>query len=130
MKRARSRESGFMLLEVIVAMAIAALALAAIYQSIGGGLRAAARVKTLQASVVHARSHLDALGGDGTLSAGNSSGVYETGIVWRLGVVDLSSKIGDANTLRPYWITLVVVDRAGVPLYKLESAKIAREAQP
>lgn len=130
MIQARSRESGFTLLEVIVAMAIASMALATIYQTIGGGMRASARVKALQSVTIQARTHLDALGSDGTLKSGTSTGAYENGIRWRLGVTDLSTKIADANALKPYWITLDTFDKTGATLFKLETAKIAREAQP
>ncbi len=129
MKRVRSRESGFALLEAIVAMAIASLALTAIYRTIGNGLRAASRVQTLQAAVVVARSHLNSLGGDGTLISGTSSGAYDNGIRWRLNVAALSNRAGEPETLRPYWITLKAIDPSGALLLELESARMAREAK-
>ncbi len=130
MKGHQPCESGFALLEVIVAIAIAALALATIYRTMADGFRSASRVDTLQAAVVASRSHLDALAADGTLNPGTSTGAYANGIRWRLSVTDLSTKTLQANALRPFWIKLVATDKAGVPLIELETAKLAREAQP
>ena len=127
--RDRSGDRGFALLEAIVAMAIASLALTAIYRTIGNGLRAASRVQTLQAAVVVARSHINSLGGDGTLLSGPSSGGYENGIRWYLDVTDLSNRTVAPGTLRPYWIKLKAIDRSGVVLFELESARMAREAK-
>lgn len=129
MKRVRSRDNGFALLEAVVAMAIASLALSTIYRTIGNGLRAASRVQTVQAAVVAARSHINSLGGDGTLSSGISAGTYENGIRWRLSVADMSSRAGEATTLRPYWITLKAIDKTGAVLLELETARVAREAK-
>ena len=126
----RLDERGFALLEVVVAMAIAGLALSAIYQTIGGSLRAASRVQIQRSALLAARAHLDTLGSDGTLASGIETGTYDGAIRWRLSVTDLSSKPKDANALRPYWIALQVTDRAGANLLKLETAKTAREAQP
>lgn len=128
MNRARSRDTGFALLEVIVAMAIASIALATIYRTIGDGLRAASRVKTMQTAVVAARTHLDALGGEGVLRAGTTAGRYDNDIRWRLTIADLSGQRAEANSPRPYWIALVAMDRSGAPLFNLETARIAREA--
>ena len=129
MKGARSREAGFVLLEVIVAMVIVSIALATLYQTVGGAFRAAGRVEALQATVVFARSQLDAVGSGGVLTPGTATGAYSNGIRWRLSIADLSTKLAEANALHPYWITLVATDKSGSPLLKLETAKIAREAR-
>ena len=129
MTRARSHQQGYALLEVIVAMAIASVALATIYRTIGDGLRAASKVKTMQAAVVAARTHLDALGSEGVLGAGTTTGTYGNGVRWRLTIADLSGPKADATSLRPYWIKLVAIDRSGAPLLNLETAKIAQGAQ-
>ena len=129
MKRARSDDRGFALLEAIVAMAIASLALSAIYRTVGNGLRAASRVQTIQSAVVVSRSHLSSIGIDGTLSAGDSRGSYGNGLRWQLNVTDMTARSTDANALRAYWITLKTIDRSGALLLELETARIAREAK-
>ena len=126
----RSHEQGSALLEVIIAMAIVSIALGTFYRTSGEAFRAASRVQTLQATIVVARSQLDALGSDGSLEPGTSTGVYQNGARWRLSVADLSNRSQDANALRPYWITLTAQDRSGGQTIKLETARIAREAQP
>ena len=130
MTSVRSRETGFALLEAIVAMAIAAIGLATVFRTIGDGLRTASRVQEVQAAIVVARSHLDALGVDGMLASGLSTGVYENNLRWRLNVTDLSSRAGADTRLRPYWITLVAFNRQGASILQLETAKVAREAKP
>ena len=128
--RVRPVEQGFALLEVVVAMAIAGLALAAFYQTIGGSLRAASRVQIQRTAILAARAHLDALGSDGTLAAGIETGTYDSAIRWRLSITDLSHKPKDATALRPFWIALQVFDRTGASLLQLETAKTAREVEP
>lgn len=130
MKQIPHRDSGFTLLETVVAMAIAAIGLATVFRTISDGLRTASRVQSVQAAVVVARSHLDGVGADGTLTSGLSTGSYDNGLRWRLDVVDLSTQTGDSAQPRPYWITLVALDRRGVSILQLETAKVAREARP
>jgi general secretion pathway protein I len=135
MQRLRSGETGFALLEVIVAMTIASVALAVIYRTVGEGLRAASRVQTLEAAVVAARSHLDGLAANGILTPGTTTGAFDHGIRWRQTIADLSTQSSSNQSaapgaLRPYWITLVAVDASGAPLLQLETAKLAREPQP
>jgi prepilin-type N-terminal cleavage/methylation domain-containing protein len=128
MKGVRSEESGFVMLEVIIAMVVVSIALATLYRTVGGAFNAAGRTETMRATTVFARSHLDGVGISGKLAAGTTTGAYSNGIRWRLSIADLSTKLADASALRPYWVTLVAVDRSGVPLLRLETAKIAREA--
>ena len=51
MTSVRSRETGFALLEAVVAMAIAAIGLATVFRTIGDGLRTASRVQEVQAAI-------------------------------------------------------------------------------
>ena len=130
MTGARQTDAGFGLLEAIVALAIASLALTALYRSLGGAIRAAGRVQEHEAALVLARSHFDSLGSDGFLQVGTSAGAYANGLAWRLNVSTLSTKTSDtAATYRPYWLALEVFDRSRTSLLKLETAKVAREAQ-
>lgn len=61
--RARG-DRGFTLLETLVAFAIAAGALAVLFQAIGGSLRAVDHAALVEGAVVRARSHLAAAGTD------------------------------------------------------------------
>jgi type II secretory pathway pseudopilin PulG len=122
-------DAGFALFEAIIALALASIALSAIYRTVGDSARATNRVRTKQASVALARSHLDSLGSDGTIQNGTTSGTYENGIRWRLTVTPLSSRPDIGPTQKPHWVALECFDTAGVSLLKLETAKIAREAK-
>ena len=55
-------QRGFALLEVLVAFAIAALALAAVFGGTLDGLRGSSRAARMEEALAHARSHLAALG--------------------------------------------------------------------
>ena len=99
MTRNRPHQHGFSLIEVIVAMAIGLAALATIYRMIGDGFRAASRVQSLQSTVTVARSQLDALGSDGILTSGTTTGAYDNGVRWRLSVADLSTRSADTRTV-------------------------------
>jgi general secretion pathway protein I len=77
-------EAGFTLLEVIVAFAISALAVALLYQGATGGLGATeAAAKTTEA-VLLARSHLAAIGHGAVIAPQDSNGVDGNGYTWHL----------------------------------------------
>ena len=129
MNRPKTSDAGFGLVEAIVALAIASLALTALYRSLAGAFRAAARVQIHEAALVLARSHFDSLGSDGVLQVGKFSGSYVNGLQWRLNVSALAtrtSRVGGPD--RPYWLVLEVFDRGGAVLLDLETAKMAGEA--
>jgi general secretion pathway protein I len=62
MSTRREGERGFVLLEVLVAFAIAALALSVLIGGSLEGLRGTARAARMEEAVSHARSHLAAIG--------------------------------------------------------------------
>jgi prepilin-type N-terminal cleavage/methylation domain-containing protein len=127
MSRANDSDAGFGLIEAIVALAIASLALTALYRSLGGAVRAAASVQEYASAVVLARSHLDSLGSDGSLEPGATSGAYANGLQWRLNVASLTNLPPDVGSpFRPYWLILNVLDRNRRPLLTLETAKVTR----
>jgi len=129
MSRASSAQSGFSLIEAVVALAIASFAFSTLYQTVGGAVRAAARVQVHEAALVLTRAHLDSLGADGILQVGDSDGTYSDGLRWRLSVTSLSSgALISADRQGPFWIVLETYDRSGVSLIRLETAKIARIA--
>lgn len=128
MTRDASSDSGFGLVEAIVALAIIAGGLAAFCQATGNAYRTAARLKINAAALAIARSHLDLLGQDGALEAGVTTGRYGNDLPWRLTVSALLPGNSDtASASRPYWLMLETFDRRGAPLVKLETAKLMRE---
>lgn len=78
------RQSGFTLLEVVVAVAIAGLALIGLFQAGTDGLFAADTAARAEEAVQRAQSHLAAIGRDAALIQGDTSGDDGGGYRWRL----------------------------------------------
>jgi general secretion pathway protein I len=81
---------GFTLLEVVVALAIAALALVALFRAGGEGLVAVSTASRAEEAVQRAQSHLAALGRDQPLSQGQSDGDDGGGYRWHLRVAPVA----------------------------------------
>ena len=79
-------ERGFTLLEVLIAFAIAALALAIMFQSAGFGINAAHRSGRVEEALTRAKSHLAALGPDADKLIGAHEGDDGGGFHWRLDI--------------------------------------------
>jgi general secretion pathway protein I len=132
-------DGGFSLIEVIVALAIVAFALAAFGQTLGGAYRVSGRTHLQAAALAYAQAHLDTLGADGTLASGDSTGRYANGMPWRLSIAPLAAlgpgSLADvrpkaaADELAPWWIVLEAFDAGGgTELVRLETAKVLRAA--
>jgi general secretion pathway protein I len=78
--------SGFTLLEVVVALVIAALALVVLFRAGGDGLFAVAAASRAEEAVQRAQSHLAAVGDDVALVPGESDGDDGGGYHWRLSI--------------------------------------------
>lgn len=85
------RAEGFTLLEVIVALAIAALALIVLFRAGSDGLFAADTATRAEEAVERAQSHLAAVGHDVALLQGESTGDDGGGYHWRLRVTPVAS---------------------------------------
>lgn len=85
-------EGGFLLLEVLVAFAIAALALVVLLDGTSGGLRATALANRYGQAVARARSHLAAVGGRAApLVPGLQEGDDGSGFRWRIEVTPVTA---------------------------------------
>jgi prepilin-type N-terminal cleavage/methylation domain-containing protein len=84
-------DAGFTLLEVVIAFAVAALALGALYEGSTAGIRATAIANHYEAALSRARSRLAAAGNPALLNAGESSGDDGGGYTWRLLVSRVAS---------------------------------------
>jgi general secretion pathway protein I len=78
--------SGFTLLEVVVALAIAGLALVGLFQAGSGGLFAVDSAARAEEAVQRAQSHLAAVGRDAALVEGEFTGDDGGGFRWTLRV--------------------------------------------
>lgn len=124
-----TNQSGFTVLEAVVAVAIASLVLTALYSAEMGAYRAARRVKLQQAVLPRAQTHLDRLASDGRIGEGSSSGVYDNGMRWTLSVRALAKGDGTPTALLPFWVTLTTYDSRGKLLLQLDTAKMARSVK-
>jgi general secretion pathway protein I len=80
------QSGGFTLLEVVVALAIAAVALVGLFQAGSGGLLAVDTAARAQEAVQRAQSHLAAVGRDAALVQGDFTDDDGGGYRWRLSV--------------------------------------------
>src|SRR5690348_9530755 len=78
------REAGFALLEVIVAAAIAALALVALFQAGSAGLLSVNNATRVEAAVDRAQSRLALFADTDTIAPGESQGEDGDGYHWRV----------------------------------------------
>jgi general secretion pathway protein I len=79
-----SEDSGFTLLEVVVALAIAALAIVGLFQAASGGLLAVNTAGRVEEAVQRAQSHLAAVGRSAALIQGEFTDDDGGGYHWRL----------------------------------------------
>lgn len=121
-------DAGFALFEAIVAIALASMALASVYRTVGDAVRATAAVRQSQTALALTSARLDAIAADGTIATGVSQGAYPGGLHWRMEVAPLSERADDA-TIRPYWVVLDGLDGHNRLLVRLETAKLAIEAR-
>jgi general secretion pathway protein I len=84
----RRRQGGFTLLEVLVALAIAGLALAVMTDAATGGFLATKTARGYQEALSRAKSHLAALGSDASLIPGQADGDDGGGFHWRYRVAE------------------------------------------
>jgi general secretion pathway protein I len=90
----RPRERGFTLLEVLVAVAIAGLALVGLFQAGSGGMFAADTAARAEEAVQRAQSHLAAVGRNAALVQGEFTDDDGGGYRWRLKVQPLATRQG------------------------------------
>ena len=94
--RTRRRQQGFTLIEVVVAFAILALALGALYESFGGSLRRGVSARQQELATLRAESLLSEFRGSGGLLPQEKGGRDEDlGFSWRITVKPYPAEISD-----------------------------------
>jgi len=86
------KAAGFTLLEVLVALVIAALGLVVMFQAGGAGLLAVTTSSRADEAVERAQSHLAAIGHDVALLQGTSTGDDGGGYRWSLRIAPVASR--------------------------------------
>ena len=107
----RKRNSGFTLIEVLIAFAILALVLGVVFRTLSSGLSHERTAGLVTARVLEARSILDRLGADVALEEGTIEGRLATGEPWTLTVSLLEPAASDdvqAGSLNAYLAELSV----------------------
>lgn len=88
----RRGAAGFTLLEVVVAVAIAGLAMVGLFEAGSGGLVAADTAARAEEALQRAQSHLAAVGRNAALVEGDTSGDDGGGYRWRLQVTPAAQR--------------------------------------
>jgi general secretion pathway protein I len=109
---------GFTLLEVVVALAIAAVALVGLFQAGSGGLFAVDTAARVQEAVQRAQSHLAAVGRDAALVQGDFTDDDGGGYRWRLRVRPVATRqvlaaAGNANATETLFDVEVTISWPG-----------------
>ena len=97
----RKRNSGFTLIEVLIAFAILAMVLGVVFRTLSTGLSHERTAGLVTARVLEARSILERLGADIALEEGTIEGRLATGEPWSLTVSLLDPTAGDETDPGP-----------------------------
>ncbi len=110
MQPSLKRKGGFTLIETLVAFAILALAMSQLLAAAGGGAQNDNRADFLLRGARLGQSQLAALGVDGPIQLGETSGRYDDGLYWSLTVEPdrtHKSPTGDA-VVASFWARLTI----------------------
>ena len=100
-------QRGFTLIEVLIAFAVLAMLLGAIYQTFSSGLNASARAERRAVAALHAQSVLAVIGSGGPISEGETTGDLDGGYRWQASV-RLRESAGEAGRLDAFDVTVTV----------------------
>jgi general secretion pathway protein I len=95
----QAANAGFTLLEVMVALAVLAVGIAAVLELFGGGLRLTTKSSRRTQAVVYAQNVMDRLLAQSTLEDGDDGGQFPGGFSWRTQVYEIRPD-DDASTLQ------------------------------
>lgn len=125
----RQRQSGFTLIEVIVAFAIFTLALGAIYESFASAVRRSAQSDAHDQELLVAQSLLSQLRTSPAPWKANESGKLAGGWFWRTEVAPYDAGTNERSPWRLFSVTIHVSDERGaaneVALRSIEMAWVA-----
>jgi Tfp pilus assembly protein PilV len=115
------------LIEVVVAFAIFALSLAALYESFGGALRRSAQAENRERGLLVAQSLLSSLRASAAPWKAEDSGTLENGGWWRIDVAPFDASASERSQWRAFAVTVQVGSDPAVPRpVTLRSVELAR----
>lgn len=128
MTRIESSDAGTVLIEALVAFAVAA---GVMILSLGAFAQATARLKAAEDRVValaEARALLAELAAREPLAASSRSGTTPEGLAWTVQIEEFAN-IQAPFSLKPFHVLLQLVQRGGEPLIEIETYVISRSAE-
>lgn len=128
MRAVASRQRGFTLLELLVALAIMALSLGMLYRASGGSARSVGDMDHLQRAIVLAeslRELRDAVPAEGWSEAGTSAGYN-----WRISSAPFNTGVQGANVPPLHEILIVVRWADGARARQFEVLTLLPERKP
>lgn len=102
------RQSGFTLIEAVVALAILALSLGVVYESFGWSLRRTAGVQKREVAWLTAQSLLAGIRGRPMIEEGSERGEGVDGIEWEMRIVPAAAVIDPQSPIMPFEVTIDV----------------------
>ena len=124
------RAAGFTLLEVVVALAIAALGIGLVMQVFAGGLRNIDRADAYLRAVTIAESQLARVGSEIEIANGSKSGETDSGFAWTISMSQFAPEEFDFDeTLRLYEVVVSVewgpaVTRRSLDLHSMRLSSV------
>lgn len=127
--RARSGQSGFTLIETVVAFAILALTLGVLYESFGWSLRRSAVITQRESAWLTAQSVLSQIRGDEWIRVGSHSGVTEDGLEWQSEIKPHALAISPQSPLQSFEVTIDVRwGQRPAQQVRLQSMEVGRQS--
>ena len=130
--RSPNDRTGFTLIEILVAVAILALALSVVLQTIGSGLRSVGTSERYLVATMLGRSVLASLGTETPITTGEISGDAGDGYRWtaKLAPSRSISAVRHGDWLRVPYEVQVDVSWNGRAITSLTSLRVAAQPQP
>jgi len=125
-----NRQRGFTLIEVVVAFAILALSLGALYESFGGSLRRASTASKRELAALRAESLLAEFRGSGGLAPQPRSGRDSEGHEWRITSKPYPAELAERSAWSAETVTVEVSwGTSAERSVKLETVELLRREE-
>ncbi len=120
------RDDGFTLIEVLVAFAILSLALAGLYDTLGGAYKSANASRMQEEALAAGRGLLDRIGADMPVSAGRFAGTLSDGSPWQVVVSLIPTGASAVPLYQRFAVVFNARDAKGRLIVVLKTIRIAK----